>query len=448
MRERERHKRLTTERWLHTLRRKDKTRGPTYSGSPQESGDAFEHTQYLSRILSRYQRFVPFKRRAQRREQFFAIPEDFSLTNNPEAALAFYSNLIAYARTAKTPKITIDHRPIRKLGLAADSVLAVLIKEITLEIRRRPKTYVRGLKAKNNSVRKLMEEIGCVRVLDNARRKDDPDIKIELRSGAKVFRHQNRKNIKIDALELDPLSAVARDFADHLNASLASVGRRLTDAGMQHLLAYVGEILANAQEHSLLSEWTIVGYVDLEGEKADDQLTYRCSILSFGKTFFETFDELDRDSYAYQQIAPYVELHQTKFVKNWRKEDLVALLALQGYVSCRQESSNGDRGQGTVDFIEFFQNVCRECAGFKAKPRMSVLTGRTLFIFDGSYQMKQSADNRRMTIAFNANNSLLECPDPEAVKALERYFPGVVISISIPITPSVLEVAHGNNDEN
>lgn len=450
MQKRERYIRLSAERWRHVVERKGKLRDPLpadHSASARRDGHS-ELDQYRSRILGRYAPFKPFKNRTQQRQRLFTVPDVFSLTKNPSAALDFYSDLVTYARTAKTPKITLDHRNVKWMGLAADSVLAVLIKEMALESRSRRKTYLRGFKAKNKAVQKMMDEIGCVRVMEDFRKTGERDIKIELKSGAKVFRHQNRKSLKVDALTLDPTSATARDFADHLNSCLRGAGRKLTDAGMQRLLGYVGEILANAQEHSQLAEWTIVGYVDLDGKGTDEGLTYRCTILSFGETFFDTFDRLDRNSYTYQQVAPYLKIHGKFFGKKWREEDLVALLALQGYVSCKQETAAGDRGQGTVDFIEFFQNVCKECAGLDSKPEMSVLTGRTLFKFDGTYKMELNAAENRMTIAFNERKSLLEPPDSQAVVALDKGFPGVVISISIPITPAVLEVVHGKDDEN
>lgn len=436
---REREIRLAGERWRRKLARKGKRRDPL--PDRKEVGLA-SHDRYRSVILSQYQQFKPFNQRLEVEPRTFKLPKVFSITENPIETLKMYREIVEFARSTRTPRVVVDHRPVKVMGLAADSVLAVLLKEMSLENRERQRARIRGFKANDTAVRKMMDEIGCVRVMHTG---ISEDIRLELGSGAKVFRHQNRKNLQVDPLTLDPLSAVAVEFADHLNICLASAGKKLTDSGRQQLLGYVGEIMANAQEHSSLAEWTIAGYLDQDNAT----LTYRCSIFSFGQSFFETFDRLGRDTVAYEQIEPYIEAHERSglFNKYWRREDLVAVLALQGYISSKQVAE-GDRGQGTVDFIRFFQTVWKDCVATGPRPVMSVLTGRTLIRFDGTYEMVPSGSQKRMTIAFNDANNLLERPDPDAVKALDEGFPGVVISISFQMTNAVLEEVDGTDNEN
>ena len=454
--DRERHIRLADERWRHRLGRKGKRRKlPAFSEEletlaanhdrlmREERGLGYDGDRWRSPILGLYAPFKAFKRRKGMGPKHIIVPSNFSLTHNADEVLAFFREVAVYARTAKTPRLFLDHSRVKQIGLAADSVLGVLLKEISLENRWRRGAYVRGVKPRDPAIRKMMDEIGCVRVLMSD---VGNDINVSIRSDAKVFRHQSRKHEKTDALTLDHRGATAKKFADHLNECLSGVKKELTPAGRARLLRYVGEILDNAQEHSGLSEWTIVGYID----PRDENLTYRCAVLSFGSTVADTFRDLSPDSVAMSEVASYLEIHgqQRWFSTSWREEDLIAVMSLQADISSKQ-LVDGDRGQGTVEFIEFFQTVCAECAGLDSSPGMTMLTGGTLIKFDGRYKMRAVGSQDRKVIAFNDANSLFQKPDPKAVRALEgNRFPGVIISISIPLLQAVVDKSNGQEDEN
>jgi len=80
---------------------------------------------------------------------------------------------------------------------------------------------------------------------------------------------------------------------------------------------------------------------------------------------------------------------------------------------------------------------------------MALLTGKTLISFDGTYHIQEPSPGARKVIAFNEENDLAKKPDSRAVSVLsEESFPGVVISISAPLTSDMIEQAHGSADEN
>ena len=377
---RERAIRLGTERWENRLSRK----GKRMSGGPVTADPEAIGT-YQSAILDLFEPYVQSRRREHGRSETFDLPASFSLSENGEETLALLHAIIRYARTTKVPKLVLDHRSVRFLGLAADSILGVVLKEISIETRHIRGAYIRGYKPRDTRIRNLMDEIGCVRVLAAG---VTEDIKVSLQSGSKVFRHQNRgKALAVMGSVIDQKSQTCADFADHLNGCLAARGSKLSPQGRAEFLTYVGEILDNAQTHSGSAQWLVVGFIDLE----DGRFVYKCVIASFGRTIAETFTELSRTSFAWTSVEPYLLQHRRSglFGSDWREDDLLAVMALQGDISSINTSAATNRGQGTVDFIEFFQGLTEEAALRKQSTCMTLISGTTLIRFDGRHRMIQ-----------------------------------------------------------
>lgn len=421
---RERIIRLQHERWENRLSRKGKRMG----GGPITS-DPESFGTYRSRILDLFEDYVQVRHRSRQSMQAFNLPCTFSLSNNTDETIEFFHQIISYSRKARVPKLVLDHRPIRYLGLAADSILGVILKEISLEIRHIRGAYIRGYKPRDARIRSIMDEIGCVRVLNAGATED---IKVSMQSGAKVFRHQNRgKALTVVGHVLDQRSQTCAEFADHLNSCLVARGLKLRPEARSELLTYVGEILDNAQTHSGLAHWVIVGFIDLD----DNDFIYKCVITSFGRSIAETFLDLDRGSFAWGSIEPYLLQHKKTglFDSEWHEEDLLAVMALQGDVSCINTSGETNRGQGTVDFIEFFQNLTAQAEIKNKNSVMTITSGSTLISFDGRYKMIFNPALQRSVIAFNSMNDLSRKPDSAAVRTIKSFFPGVAISIAAPL---------------
>ncbi len=432
--ERDKQLRISEERWNKKLARKTKKLQLRRQASGQDT--ELPNGVYKSQVLDLFHEFRPHKRRESVQPRTFIVPHEFSLTRNPTEVLKLIRDVVAFSRTARRPRLTLDHRRVKGIGLAAEALLALILKEISVENRDVFGAYVRGYKAIDPGVRKMMDNIGCVRVL----RAGEDDIKVSLKPGASVFRHYNRgKNLVVESSTVDPISRTTKEFSDHLDESLAMTGRRLTGKGRLAFVEHMGEVLINAQEHSGTAHWMVVGYIDTE-----DQLTiYRATIISLGNTIADTFRKLDVGSYPLQLVLPYVEKHEKAgfFSPTWTVESLLNVVSLQGNISSKLDGPENDRGQGTVDLIEFFQEMSAECAGGKVKPAMSILSGRSLIKFDGTYRMKFEMDVRRKVVAFNQRNSLIDPPDPKAVTTIaDEGFPGVMISIAVPLSGDVVEI--------
>lgn len=366
----------------------------------------------------------------------FVAPKIFSISRNPAKCIKFFQDIARYARSARRPRIVLDQRDIKYLGLGADSVLGVILSEIKSELRYVFGSYIRGFKPKSKEIQKIMDEVGSVRALFL---EVEEDIRLSFGSKANVFRHRHKSSDDGAAnVHFDPSASAISSFSDHLDESLSIIGRRLSVDGRDKFCHYAAEILDNVKEHAGLKEWVLVGYSDPEAEVP----TYRAAIFCFGKTIAQTFQELKDDSYPRKLIDPYIQSHKGGYLfsEDWREEDLITLISLQGDVSSKSVDKASDRGQGTVELISFFNDISVECGIREMSAEMNIISGSTRIRFDGTYSMSFREDLNRDVIAFNATNDLTLRPDRAAVVSLkESRFPGTLITIEIPLVTSFLD---------
>lgn len=404
---------------------------------------------YVSPVLSLFVQKVGRMRAQKLAAKTFIAPRVFSLSQNPSECLEYLSAIVNYAREARRPRIILDQRRIEYLGLGADSVLGVVLSELKQELRHVYGTYIKGFKPRARDIQRIMEEVGSVRTLFMD---SEEDIRVSFQSRAQVFRHRHRPSDDATvSRHYDPAADVISGFADHLDAFLGEMGRKLSVDGRDGLCHYVGEVLDNAREHAGLGEWAIVGFFDPDAELP----TYRCAIFSFGNTISATFEALAEDAYPRMIVEPYLKAHRggNLFTETWRESDLLTLIALQGDVSSKSLDESSDRGQGTVELINFFQSVSDECEIRKkisegiislvptgTGAEMNIVSGSTLIRFDGTYSMSFREELNRSVIAFNTTNDLSLKPDSAYVRSLKGLgFPGVLITVVLPLTSTFFE---------
>ncbi len=220
---------------------------------------------------------------------------------------------------------------------------------------------------------------------------------------------------------------------------------------MQTLGAYLGEILANAEDHAGYLDWTVQGYLD----NTLDVPMCEIAIFNFGRSIAESLQSVDEHGYTWKQVSPYLDMHTQRklFGRTWREEDLLTVIALQGNVSRLNTSEQTTRGQGTVELIDFFQRINDVCNGDTGSARMAIVSGSTYILFDGTYRMEVQEEGAGKVIAFNSDNDLYQRPDPKFVKNLgDQRFPGTIISIKFPLSLAesslVEEVTNGNEHDN
>ncbi|MFM0088914.1 hypothetical protein PQR46_18555 [Paraburkholderia sediminicola] len=379
-----------------------------------------------------------------RRTPGVRVPEVFSIIDDPEAALNVILGFAKVTRLHRVRKMQFDQSRLKVYDLAANSLLDMVASEMKLEARQRGALLrFSGRYPADPSVRRFIKSLGIVKHLD---------IRHELagapeKEGIRVFERRKRHyDAPSDVAEADIKSRAASGFVDHINDCLEDNSRQLTPAAKQILGAYIGEILGNAEEHAGFVDWTIVGYLDNSLSKPICEI----AIFNFGTSIADSMNALDRSSYTWKQVQPFLWLHQAPkaFNRSWRARDLLTVIAMQGNVSTKNTSQFDTRGQGTIELIEFFQRMCEECAADGGNgAKMCILSGSTFLLFDGKYRLKESP-GRGKVIAFNAENSLHKRPDPAYVRSLGTLaFPGTIISIRFPLSAGSTVALGGKSNE-
>ncbi|MCT7307913.1 hypothetical protein [Ralstonia wenshanensis] len=359
------------------------------------------------------------------------VPKRFSILEDPSTV---FDTLSAFARgVAGKPiqRIVFDHRELEEYDLAANALLDIIAVERDTEIRFRDagrKLRVAGYYPKNATVKRFIQSMGIIKHMEIAHEA----LTGEEAEAVRIFDARNRNIFQpVDGIRADYKDIQQRKFVDHIDACLLDQQWELTAEGKHNLLTYLGEILANAEDHADYLDWSVQGYLD----NSLDVPMCEIAIFNFGRSIAESMKSCE-GGYTWGQISRYLDLHTKKgyFTKGWREEDLLTVIALQGNVSRCNLSELDTRGQGTVDLIEFFQGIHDVCNGTGKFARMAIVSGSTYILFDGTYRMKER-EGAGNIIAFNESNSLEERPDSRYVRSLGKHkFPGTIISIKFPIS--------------
>ena len=348
-----------------------------------------------------------------------SLPETFSVIHDPNGFLKTLYNL-NLSNLYKLNSVTIHHTNVIKIDLAAESIFDLLLMELR-KIKKRIK--ITSNLPSNNIIKRYIKSIGIIKNLEIKQEYQNNDETLHRAFEMKSKRFNSSENWKENTIE---------KFVNHINDCLIDHGKKLTMVGKGQLAKYTGEILNNAEEHSGFDDVFITGYLDNANQ------THWCeiAIFNFGDTIAKTFKKLPKDSYAYNEIKDYINIHLSNglFGHSWTKENLLTIVALQGHISSKNKTKKQDRGQGTVDLIEFFQTIHKKCVGNhqNSKAEMAILSGSTHIYFDGMYTMQKNSSGRKI-IAFNKENDLHTKPDAKYVKNLDLSFPGTVISIRFPM---------------
>ena len=230
----------------------------------------------------------------------------------------------------------------------------------------------------------------------------------------------------------------ATKLTDYFNQCLRMQKFELSRSGKFRLSSLITEVIGNAEEHG--GRWYTIAYF----HKSEDQLGHcHIALFNFGRTICESLLEFAASDELRSRIDSLISKHNERgFLRSllnptWEEEALVTLFALQEGVSRLSFTRKGiDRGNGTVNMIEFFNQL----AG--GSQRMCLISGKTYILFDGKYDLKKKVlegGEERRVIAFNRTNDLEEPPDRDHVRTLPLGFPGTIISIRFDLDKSNLE---------
>ena len=368
----------------------------------------------------------------------FKVPKEFTLIDNPKESYKFIQNVLGALITQKYSKISIDYSECIRLGLGAQVLLDIILKDIIKFFKKcemykstRPKVNeINGINVFNENVHKLLFSVGSPVILSNKsfRYADIIPYKLCIHD-----REVNGDPVKIrEQKDLDTTKLV-----DYVLDSLKTLNRTLTPEKLDDLSTVIGEILINAEEHSTTKHRFSIGYFHEMNGNGKHFGVFRLVILNFGKTIYQKFKDPGCPNKQVVEKMKNISEQYTKrkyFVfKEFEEETLWTLYAMQDGVTSVAPERFIRRGNGSIQFIESFFNIKGPMKEFDDVSKMTILSGNSSITFDGSYNittgMVENEEFKYMT--FNKSGKIEDKPDSKFVKYVNNYFPGTIISAKI-----------------
>ncbi len=196
----------------------------------------------------------------------------------------------------------------------------------------------------------------------------------------------------------------------------------------------MGEVLINAEEHSTTKNRFSIGYFQDKTENGKHSGVFRLVIFNFGSTIYEKFNDPNCPNQLMAGKMRQLSRKYTKLglfsLKQFEQESLWTLYALQEGITSIPDKK---RGNGSIQFIDSFFSLKGDDEFENKKSRMTILSGNTKIVFDGSYRIveKESEGEIFKFMTFNDSGNIEDKPDKDAVQFVQHYFPGTIISARI-----------------
>ncbi|MGH7584003.1 MAG: hypothetical protein ACREL5_12335 [Gemmatimonadales bacterium] len=361
-------------------------------------------------------------------------PERFSFIDEPGDAMSAMCDL-ARAITEQAAVIGIDQSTCNHIDLCAASVLNAL----ALTGARENGTRYMGVYPVASAAKDIVIATGLPRCLGLPLPDHPAFLTYPLSRGRKSH---------VSATTATEKERVAQSLTIYFDHCFARYGFSLTRAGRDYVARLVGEVVANAEEHSGRQDWWVAAYLRQphSASYGDCHLT----IFNFGRTLAQSLQRLPKGAKLRRNAERLVALQRRArfFVPSiWTEENLWTVYALQEGVSVKNDQVDrlGTRGVGTIRMIETFKNLGRT-SDPKVEPVMTVVSGRTHILFNARSRLQLVPTERgekRKVIAFNSRNDLRRPPDRSLVRCLKNGFPGTLISLRFFIDPAYLQLRIG-----
>lgn len=376
----------------------------------------------------------------------YKLPRDFCFIHSPSSTLKSIHRIHQIVKEPNLKNISIDHSKVKNYNLTSEVLLGLCVETERTQRRLNKKAScsnkikklrIIGTFPDDSDHKQLISEIGVVKEIG-------ANTNTPASTSTKRPHLFSKKSIGpsiASAYSDDDKTRAADQFTRYVNKCIKDHRLSLTDEAMQQLLITISEVLDNAERHASQDArshiWHAKGYLNSESNRENLEI----SLFNFGRTIASTFDALPDGTFGKKQVMEYAKIHSSS---DFSEEQLITVAALQHRYSSKNRDDRDTNGQGTICLIEFFEHLCDNLSELpsyeRIKPEMSIVSGMTHILFDGTYRLSPlsnyTKDNaEQLIIAFNKENSLKLPPDPICVKSLTdgAYFPGVAISIRVPL---------------
>ena len=368
------------------------------------------------------------------------IPEWFSIIDKPRESFEFLKLSVLTLLFGKYETVYFSYKYCRKLDIGAQVVLDIIKKESIFFINKCRST--KGLVGKVRAakfvgiadvgyatidIQKILASVGSLAVHANVKLEFPDIIPYKL-----CIHNRDEKFNRVKAIKQKEIDTTK--LADYVIDSLSRLNKTLSGEKIDDLCTIIGEILINAEEHSTTHHRFSIGYFQESLTNGKHIGVFRLVILNFGKTIYEKFASTSTPNLPIVARMKKLSEKYTKdklfFGKEFEEENLWTLYALQEGVTSIPDKN---RGNGSIQFIDSFFSIKGEDDMFGEKSRMTILSGNTQIVFDGTYRIEEkTSDGQKFKVmTFNDSGNIEDAPDKKYVKYVENYFPGTLISAKI-----------------
>lgn len=369
------------------------------------------------------------------------LPEVFSLSDNYSESMFFLKRLFYVLHKAQVEIIDLDYGSCKRLDLDASICMDLILDCF---IRHYNRCTIKGYRPKIEKIRPV-----------NVSKLDKKNIRFLFSIGA--FKNIRRVYIKHqDVIPFDlrigdsnlPGRAGIKEvhetqIVDYILECLRKMRQTLTPESEQNLSKVVGEVMANAEEHSKFRYRFSIGYFEdnVEPNVESHIGIFNLVIFNFGQTIYESFQS-NKVSPALLKQMKDLSTRYTRngFIKKaeFEEETLWTLYSLQDGVT---STENWKRGNGSMRFIESFFKLKGDIKKDNTS-KLVLMSGNTRIIFDGTYPIVEKLQNNNTSykmMTFNESGDIHDKPDKEFVKFASEFFPGTMISAKIRLTYNNIE---------
>jgi len=396
-----------------------------------------EYNDVIQFLIPRYEKFSERQLPANE-DGNLIVPKTFSISENTEESMYFLKRLFHCLYSEKPQLIIVDYILCEYLDVDAsacmDLILDGFIKYYNKCLNKGHRVKINRILPKNfqnkPQISNVLFSIGAYKNVKQFEMIKSPDadfIAFHLRIGDKL---QDKTGVLKEIHETE--------IVDYVIDCLASSGHTLTSIAEGNLSKVVGEVMANAEEHSNFRHRYAIGYFLKPNKINNDLGVFKLSIFNFGQTIYESFSKNDNcNPLIVEQMSDLSEQYTARrwFKKaKFEEETLWTLYSLQEGVT---SIKNWKRGKGTIRFIDrFFKLKGDDCSDNMSK--LTLISGNTKIVFDGTYplqEMIKGNDNKPIQVmTFNDSGDISELPNDKYVTFVPPTFPGTLITAKICLT--------------
>lgn len=363
------------------------------------------------------------------------IPKNFSIIDEPAKSYIVLQKIIYALLIEDIERLVLDYKNCECTELSTQVLLDIILsdyvkfKKICTNFNKSNKILFPefcGININNKEVKEMMWSVGSPATLKIGTRTYNNVIKYPLRTHS-IEKYDDEKR-RMEQKELD-----TTELIDYVIDCLSKMNKKLTSKKRDDLCTVIGEILINAEEHSTTNRRFSIGF--FREHENQNSGVFRLVILNFGQTIYQKFKSEDCPNK--EIVCKMSELSkrytQKKFflLDDFEEENLWTLYALQeGITSISTESYK--RGNGSIRFIESFFNIKGNLKEDDIS-RMTLLSGNTKIIFDGTYSIIERYNNgeKFSVMTFNKSGNIEEKPDSKYVSKSKFFFPGTMFSVKL-----------------